>query len=120
MADERGRLEQLRRWRQAAVWAPVVWFPGVVYGLLVGELALAMTLGFAGLVFAGVARGVVWLGHCPRCDASFGDSAAAFRRVWDHSSCAACGVSLFELRRAAEGAGASGEHDRDRPAGDAR
>lgn len=99
MAEERAKLEQLRRWRQTAVWAPVLWFPGVVYGLLVGEVGLALTLGFAGLVFAVVARGVVWLGRCPRCDAAFKDSPAAFRRIWDESSCQACDVSLFELRR---------------------
>ncbi|MAG30026.1 MAG: hypothetical protein CL908_03920 [Deltaproteobacteria bacterium] len=103
MADERTKLEQLRRWRQAAVWAPVFWLPGVVYGLLVDAIALAMMLGFAGLVFALVARGVVWFGRCPRCGARFSETPSGFRRIWDESSCGACGVCLFELRRASEG-----------------
>lgn len=106
-AGERGRLEQLRRWRQAALWAPVVWFPGLVYGLLVGRFALAMTLGLAGLAFTALARGIVWLARCPRCGERFGASDAAFRRAWDAAGCLACGVSLFALRRGEQAGGRS-------------
>ena len=99
MKRERVRLEQVRRWRQAAVWAPVVWFPLLVYGLSVGRTAIALTLGFAGLVFAGVSASIVWLSRCPRCGARYGDRSGGFRRIWDDATCEACGLSLFELRR---------------------
>lgn len=101
MTRERARLEQMRRWKQVAVWAPVVWFPLIVYGLSVGRTAAALTLGLAGMIFAGLARAVVWFGHCPRCDVPYRERPGGFRRIWDEASCAACGVSLFELRRKA-------------------
>lgn len=99
MTVARRRLEQIRRWRQTAVWAPAIWFPVVVFALATGRLALALTFGLSGLVFSGVARAVVWSGRCPRCEGRFGASGAIFREIWDESSCQACGLSLFELRR---------------------
>ena len=95
----RARLEQTRRWKQVAIWAPVLWFPLIVYGLSVGRTAAALTLGIAGLIFAGLTRAVVWLGRCPRCAVSYRTTPGGFKRIWDESSCAACGLSLFELRR---------------------
>ncbi len=99
MTRVRARLEYLRLWRQVAAWAPVVWFPVVVYTLLTERTEWALALGLAGLIFAGLARGVVWSASCPACAARFRASASGFRRIWDAASCEACGLSLFELRR---------------------
>ncbi|HEB91021.1 MAG TPA: hypothetical protein ENI85_15710 [Deltaproteobacteria bacterium] len=99
MAEERACLENIRRWRQAVVWAPVFWFPLVLYGFASGRLRLALGLGFAGLVFAGLGMSIVWLGRCPGCRARFGTRSGGFRRIWDDATCEACGLSLFELRR---------------------
>lgn len=82
-----------------AVWAPILWFPLVVYCLLVDRVLEATGLGLAGLVFAGLARGVVWFARCPACEKLFRRSPTGFRRIWDDASCEACGLSLFELRR---------------------
>jgi len=100
MTRERARLEQLRRWKQAASWAPVFWFPLVVYALSIGETRVAATIGLAGTVFAGAARLAVWTARCPRCGETFRARPGGFRRVWDEAGCEACGVSLFALRRA--------------------
>lgn len=99
MADPRARFEQFRRWRQSAVWAPVLWFPIAITGFALGRSGLAITLIFAGLVFTGMCCAVVWFGRCPSCEVRFGDSSKAFRRIWDDATCDACGLSLFELRR---------------------
>lgn len=95
----RRRLEQLRRFRQVAVWAPVVWFPLALYCLLVDRVNVSIGLGLAGIVFSILARAVVWSARCPACDEPFRSSPAGFRQIWDEASCAACGLSLFELRR---------------------
>ena len=92
-------LEQLRRWRQAAVWAPIFWFPLVIYAQIMGQSLASIGVGLAGLAFWGLARAVVWSARCPSCEAPFRQSPAGFERAWDESSCAACGLSLFELRR---------------------
>ena len=92
-------LEQLRRWKQAALWAPVFWFPLVVYSIGMQETRVALILGLAGLVFGLLARGVVWLGQCPRCASRFRETPELYRAIWDASSCLACGLSLFSLRR---------------------
>lgn len=99
---ERERLEQLRRWKLAASWAPIVWFPIVVFALSVSEPKVAATLGLAGTAFAGAARLAVWTARCPRCGEAFRARPGGFRRVWDEAGCVACGLSLFELRRADE------------------
>lgn len=99
----RNRLEQLRLWRQVAVWAPVLWFPLLVHFLLVDRTRMAIGLGLAGIAFAGCARGRVWIARCPACRKPFRDSEGGFRRIWDEASCAACGLSLFDLRRGVEG-----------------
>ena len=96
---ERATLEQLRRWRQAAVWAPIAWFPLAIYALMTGRSAWSIGIGLSGLIFAGVARAVVWSARCPACAVPFRGSPGAFRRFWDDASCDACGLSLFELRR---------------------
>lgn len=95
----RPRLEQVWRWRQVAVWAPVGWVPVVLHALLSGRTSLALAIGIAGLLFAGLARSVVWLGCCPGCRARWRESQASFQTVWDEAKCRACGLSLFELRR---------------------
>ena len=100
MTHERARLEQLRRWKQAASWAPVFWFPLVVYSLSIGETRVAATIGLAGAFFAGAARLAVWSARCPRCGEAFRTRPGGFRRIWEESGCAACGLSLFALRRA--------------------
>ena len=100
MTREQKRLEQLRRWKQAFSWAPVFWFPLLVYALAIGAPATALSLGLAGASFAGAARLAVWSARCPRCSESFRRRPGGFRRVWDESACSACGVSLFDLRRA--------------------
>ena len=100
MSGERGRLEQLRRWKLAASWAPVVWFPIVVFALSVAQPRVAATLGLAGAAFAGAARVAVWSARCPRCGEPFRARPGGFRRIWDEAGCLACGLSLFELRRA--------------------
>ncbi len=97
--NERTRLERIRRWRQAAVWAPVFWFPVILTGFALGHFAVALTLALAGFVFAGICGAVVWLGRCPRCNARLGMSSKSFRRIRDAATCDACGLSLFELRR---------------------
>jgi hypothetical protein len=102
MSRELRRLEHLRRWKQAASWAPIFWFPLVVFALSIGAMTTALTLGLAGAAFAGAARIAVWSARCPRCGAAFRARPDGFRRIWDAASCAACGVSLFELRRAGE------------------
>lgn len=102
MTHERRRLEQLRRWKQAASWAPIFWFPLLVFALSLGATGTALTLGLAGAAFAAAARFAVWSARCPRCGAAFRARPDGFRRIWDAASCAACGVSLFELRRAGD------------------
>lgn len=104
---ERARLEQLRRWKLAASWAVVAWFPLAVYLLSIGRMRPALTLGFAGAVFSAAARAVVFSARCPRCGEAFRTRAGGFRRIWEDSGCIACGLSLFALRRG-EG-GESGE-----------
>lgn len=99
MQSEQARLEQFRRWKQAALWAPVLWFPLVVYSIAMRESRAALVLGLAGLVFAVLARGVVWLGRCPRCACQFRATTKAYEAIWDASRCLACGLSLFEMRR---------------------
>ena len=99
MTRERKRLEQLRRWKQAASWAPVFWFPLVVYALSIGATGAALTLGLAGAVFSGAARLAVWSARCPRCRETFRARPGGFRHVWDEAACSNCGVSLFDLRR---------------------
>lgn len=99
MIAHRPQLEQIRRWRQAAVWAPVLWFPVILTAFALGELRLAIAGVFAGLLFAATCVAVVWFGRCPRCIVRFGDSSESFRRFWDDATCHACGLSLFELRR---------------------
>lgn len=100
MTRERARLEQLRRWKLAASWAPVVWFPIVVFALSVAQPRIAATLGLAGAAFAGAARLAVYRARCPRCGEAFRARSGGFRRIWDEAGCLACGLSLFELRRA--------------------
>jgi hypothetical protein len=100
MTRERARLERLRRWKQAAAWAPVFWFPVVVYALSIGETGVAATIGIAGTFFAGAARLAVWSARCPRCGESFRTRPGGFRRIWEEAGCLACGLSLFSLRRA--------------------
>lgn len=100
MNAERERLEQLRRWKLAASWAPVVWFPIVVFALSVAQPRIAATLGLAGATFAGAARLAVYRARCPRCGEPFRARPGGFRRIWDEAGCLACGLSLFELRRA--------------------
>ena len=99
MTHEQARLEQLRRWKLAASWAPVVWFPLVVYLLSIEQARVAVTLVLAGTVFAGAARLAVWSARCPRCGESFRARRHGFRHVWEEAGCDACGVSLFALRR---------------------
>ena len=103
MGSERAHLEQIRRWQQLAAWAPVIWFPVLIFGLLTGRAELAITLGLAGLLFAAAARAVVWVRHCPRCGVHFGSSPGVFRQVWDQVGCLDCGLSLFALRREKSG-----------------
>ena len=100
MTRERARLEQIRRWKLAASWAPVFWFPLVVYALSVRETGVAATIGLAGTFFAGAARLAVWSARCPRCGEAFRGLPGGFRRIWDEADCIACGLSLFSLRRA--------------------
>lgn len=100
MSAERARLEHLRRWKLVASWAPVVWFPIVVFALSVEKPLVATTLALAGAAFAGAARIVVWTSRCPRCSEPFRARHGGFRRIWDEAGCLACGLSLFELRRA--------------------
>ena len=100
MTREQARLEQLRRWKQAASWAPVFWFPLVVYLLSIGETRVAATIGLAGTCFAGAARLAVWSARCPRCGEAFRARPGGFRHAWEESGCTACGLSLFALRRA--------------------
>ncbi len=99
MGRERQHLEQIRLWRQLAAWAPVVWFPVLIFGFLTGRRVLGITHGLAGPLFAGAARAVVWFTHCPRCGVHFGSSTGVFRQVWDLAGCLDCGLSLFVLRR---------------------
>lgn len=99
MGPQQQRLEQFRRWKQAALWAPVFWFPLVVYSMAMKETRVALILGLAGLVFALLARGVVWLGRCPKCEARFRATPKGYKTIWDASTCLACGLSLFSLRR---------------------
>jgi hypothetical protein len=103
MTQTRNRFEQLRRWRQVAVWAPVLWFPLLVHFFLLGSEALAIGLGLAGIAFAVFARGRVWIARCPACHEPFRSSEDGFRRIWDESTCGACGLSLFEMRRGVGG-----------------
>jgi hypothetical protein len=104
MSPERARLEQLRRWKQAASWAPIGWFPLAVYALSIGANETAVTLTLAGAAFSGAARFAVWSARCPRCGESLHARPGAFRHAWDESGCLACGVSLFALRRGGPGA----------------
>ena len=97
---DRSLFEGLRRWRQAAVWAPVLWFPAVLTAFALGYQVIAVASAFAGILFAGICAGMVWFGRCPRCESRFGISVNVFRQFWDQASCANCGSSLFELRRA--------------------
>ena len=98
----RSRFEQLRRWKLAASWAAVFWFPLAVYLLSIGRARPSLAVALAGVVFSGAARLVVWSARCPSCGESFRARRGGFRRIWDEASCAACGLSLFGLRREAE------------------
>lgn len=100
-AATRRRLETLWRWRRAALWAPVCWFPLLLFRLLAGRPEQAVALGLAGLCFAAIARAAVLGSRCPACGAVFRRSAEARRRIWEEAACSACGVSLFALRRGA-------------------
>ncbi|MEM9174835.1 MAG: hypothetical protein AAGC67_06345 [Myxococcota bacterium] len=93
------KLEQLFRWKQAASWSPVVWLPLVVYWGLTGRAPRAIGLVIAGVAFVGVARFVVGRARCPACQTRFRDVPAGSKRIWNEMTCAACGLSLFELRR---------------------
>lgn len=44
MSAHRAPLEQLRRWRQAAVWAPVLWFPIILTAFALDELRLVVNV----------------------------------------------------------------------------
>ena len=99
MDRPRAKLEQLFLWRQAANWSPVLWLPLVVFWLLTGRTPTALGLGIAGLAFIAVARLVVWSARCPGCAAAIRSTPGGFRRIWSELACAACGLSLFELRR---------------------
>lgn len=99
MDARQAKLERLFRWKQGAIWSPLVWLPLVVYWLLTGRTPLAIGLAIAGLAFVGVARLVVWSARCPACETRFRSSEALFRGVWNELRCEACGLSLFELRR---------------------
>lgn len=99
MSRERSRLEQLRRWKLAASWAPIGWFPLAVYALSIGADRGALTLALGGAAFAGAARLAVWWADCPRCGEPYRARPAGFRRAWEEASCDACGLSLFALRR---------------------
>jgi rRNA maturation endonuclease Nob1 len=77
----------------------MVWLPLMIYGLSTQRLALAMTLGLSGFLFALLARAVVWSRRCPECGEHFGASSSTFDEIWEASGCRACGVSLFQLRR---------------------
>ena len=102
MDPRRRKLEGLHRWRQAALWSPVVWIPLVLYWLLTGRPQPAVGLVIAGACFVGLSRAVVWFAHCPGCNRPFREAEAGFRRVWDQAECAACGLSLFALRRGSD------------------
>jgi hypothetical protein len=99
MDPRRRKLEGLRRWRQAAVWSPVLGLPLVLYWLLTARPLPAVGLVIAGACFWGLARAVVWSARCPGCERPFREARAGFRHIWDQSQCASCGLSLFELRR---------------------
>lgn len=99
MTSRRGSFETLWRWRQASVWAPVCWFPAMLFGFLTGHTALALAIGLSGVIFAGLTRAVVWLGRCPGCETRWGDCPGGFQRLWDEAACISCGLSLFDLRR---------------------
>lgn len=103
MKSEQARLEQLRRWKLAASWAPVLWFPLGLFALSIGAYPQAAALVLAGIFFAGAARLAVWVARCPRCGEAFRARPGGFERVWDEAGCVACGVSLFELRRTGSG-----------------
>ena len=97
MIAYRGPLEQIRRWGQAAVWAPVLWFSIILAAFALGELRLAIAGVFSGLLFAAMCIAVVWFGRCPRCTARFGDSSEALRRFWDDATCHACELYFFNF-----------------------
>ena len=103
MGRERQHLEQIRPWRQLAARTPVVWFPVLIFGVLTGRTALAVTLGLAGLLLSGAVRAIVWSRHSPRCGLHFGSSTGVFRQVWDQAGYLDCGLSLFTLRRGKSG-----------------
>ena len=100
MDRRRAKLEGVRRWRQAAAWSPVAWLPLVVYWLSTERAPLAVAFALAGVAFMLIARCVVWSTRCPQCETRFGATPAGFRRIWNDMVCDACGLSLFELRRA--------------------
>ncbi len=99
MDPRQSKLEQLFRWKQAAIWSPVVILPLVVYWGLTERAAQAIGLAIAGGVFVGLARFVVGNARCPGCATRFRDTPAGARRIWNDLTCEACGLSLFELRR---------------------
>lgn len=105
MKREQARLEQLRRWKLAASWAPVVWFPLGLFALSVGAHPVAAALVLAGIFFAAAARFAVWLARCPSCGEAFRARPGGFERAWDEAGCSACGASLFAMRRAEDGRG---------------
>jgi hypothetical protein len=50
-------LSRVHYLRQAAAWAPVVWFPAVLVLILVGNEALGLAVGIAGAAFSLILRG---------------------------------------------------------------
>ena len=99
MDPRRAKLEQLFRWKQVALWSPVLWLPLVVYWGATARGPRAIGLAIAGGVFIALARFVVANARCPGCETRFRDTPAGFRRIWNDMTCEACGLSLFELRR---------------------
>ena len=99
MESQRARLERLQLVRQASLWAPVLWFPPLVYALATARFDLVVLLGVAGAVFAALCRFLVWQARCPGCAARFGATSEGFRGAWNETACVRCGLSLFALRR---------------------
>ena len=90
---------RLRALRQAAVWAPIVWFPVALSLLAVGAFGPACAMLLSGVSFALILRAAVRFAHCPNCGHPFRSSAEDFREIWNEARCLDCGLSLFELRR---------------------
>lgn len=88
-------LLRIHHLRQAAAWAPVVWFPLVLVLVSIGASSVGLGLGIAGAAFSGILCGVVAVTRCPRCNERYASVSGGIRKIWQRDRCTSCGLSRY-------------------------